>query len=428
MNFYLFPHVFLVPGAYNGALYDLKRGGIFSVNQLTKQVLSLTEQGTPIEDFSSPEIVMAFISKLQKAGLGEFSEEEIPPQKIQIEPPKPKLTMIWLVLNNNCNLSCEHCYAESTPSINRNSLPLVVIFEAMREAKNEFDLECIQLIGGEPLLMGKAKITALVKEAFDLGIPTIEVFTNGILIDDDYISIFKRYHVHVAISIYSNTPQDHDAITHRKGSWKKTVNSISRIVEADLPIRFGIVATSTNRNSVEKVLPWLQEEFGITAPNKKYDVVRSCGRGSNKEIIPWDLFKKQYIRTGPDFGSVTLSSFQQSLYGNACWANEISIQPNGDVTPCEMENEVIQGNINSQKLKEIILGQGGEYAQRLTKDKIETCCDCEYRYACWECRPMAHRLDTKRLSKPLTCMYDPYTGKWEIPPNNLIQRFPVFSH
>lgn len=133
------------------------------------------------------------------------------------------------------------------------------------------------------------------------------------------------------------------------------------------------------------------------------------------------------MRVSPDFQPVSIATVQKTMYGNVCWSDSVCILPNGDVTPCEMEFDNIQGNITRNTLSEIILGEGGEKSQRLTKDKIQGCRDCEYRYACWECRAMANKLDFTTFSKPLTCMYDPYTGEWESPPEKLSDHFPKLT-
>jgi radical SAM protein with 4Fe4S-binding SPASM domain len=203
----------------------------------------------------------------------------------------------------------------------------------------------------------------------------------------------------------------------------KNCKQHQKIIAEDIPIRFGIVATTTNQKTLESTARWIENDFCISLA-KPYDVVRSCGRGANTDIIPWDLFLEQHIRLKPNFQNINEQSFQHSLYGNVCWANEVCILPNGDVAPCKMEQHIIQGNIAKQRLRDIILGIGGDKAQRLTKDKVAICSDCEYRYACWECRAMSHQLDSEKFTKPLTCMYNPHTGVWEKPPNNLIELFP----
>jgi len=423
--FFLYAYVLLVQGVYNGALYDLKRGKIFSISSTVKKILTRTETGLSLEDFGNSALVVRdFLQQLESLELGYFCDECIPHEKINIKPPKQKLTMMWLALNTNCNLMCNHCYATSEPGPSDGKLALEYVFHAIAEARKEFDLQCVQLIGGEPLLLGKGRVTAIIEETHRIGIPFIEIFSNGHLIDDYYIQLFKEKKVQVAISIYSDASKEHDLVTNHVGSWEKTVNSIKKLRAAEIPLRFGVVAMNTNRDSVKRVVPWLEREFNIPVNGKPFDVVRSCGRGCNSNIIPWDLFQEQHIRNKPDFLPVSLQSVQTAMYGNVCWVDKICILPNGDVTPCEMEFANVQGNITKQSLSEIILGPGGDIAQRLTKDKVKTCCDCEYRYACWECRPMAHQLDTKSFSKPLTCMYNPYAGIWETSPEELIQRFP----
>ena len=46
----------------------------------------------------------------------------------------------------------------------------------------------------------------------------------------------------------------------------------------------------------------------------------------------------------------------------------------------------------------------------LTKDKVDQCKDCEYRYACPDCRPDS--LGEDKLAKPWYCLYNPYDGEW----------------
>ena len=50
-----------------------------------------------------------------------------------------------------------------------------------------------------------------------------------------------------------------------------------------------------------------------------------------------------------------------------------------------------------------------------TKDHVEKCKDCEYRYACNDCRPLAQGSDSGKrwLASSVDCLYNPYTGKWE---------------
>ena len=46
-----------------------------------------------------------------------------------------------------------------------------------------------------------------------------------------------------------------------------------------------------------------------------------------------------------------------------------------------------------------------------TKNEVEGCKDCEYRYICRDCRPDS--LTGNFNEKPWYCTYNPYSGEWE---------------
>src|SRR5262245_34770509 len=100
-------------------------------------------------------------------------------------------------LGVKCNLSCEYCYQEP-----------------QREAGNvarEYDLSAMQrtllregqpfsIFGGEPLLLPLADLEELM--AFGLanfGYTAIQ--TNGSLLEEEHISLFLKYKVHVGVSL-----------------------------------------------------------------------------------------------------------------------------------------------------------------------------------------------------------------------------------
>ncbi|WP_407498921.1 hypothetical protein [Elizabethkingia anophelis] len=53
----------------------------------------------------------------------------------------------------------------------------------------------------------------------------------------------------------------------------------------------------------------------------------------------------------------------------------------------------------------------------LTKDGVDVCKDCEFRYICTDCRAYTEQTyinnDGLDISKPLKCGYDPYTVEWQ---------------
>ena len=77
----------------------------------------------------------------------------------------------------------------------------------------------------------------------------------------------------------------------------------------------------------------------------------------------------------------------------------------------------IFGNIKNTSLEEALGQPDFKKYWNLTKDHIEVCKDCEFRYICTDCRAYTERTHTRSegldISKPLKCGYNPYTGEWE---------------
>lgn len=114
--------------------------------------------------------------------------------------------------------------------------------------------------------------------------------------------------------------------------------------------------------------------------------------------------------------SCNLRTFSEALYHNSCLNRKISIDMQGNIKNCPSMTESF-GNIKDTPLKVALDKEGFKKYWNLTKDEIEVCKDCEFKYICTDCRAFTEKphenkegLDT---SKPLKCGYDPYTGNWE---------------
>ena len=71
-----------------------------------------------------------------------------------------------------------------------------------------------------------------------------------------------------------------------------------------------------------------------------------------------------------------------------------------------MERRICYGNILDTPISEVM---SNEFA-KMTKDKITGCKDCEYRYACYDCRCDANNAPLN--AKPWYCTYNQNEGVW----------------
>jgi SPASM domain peptide maturase of grasp-with-spasm system len=113
---------------------------------------------------------------------------------------------------------------------------------------------------------------------------------------------------------------------------------------------------------------------------------------------------------GTDYFSVTLEHFTEALQFNTCLNRKISIDVSGDIKNCPAMQQSL-GNVKGTRLAEAVKHPVLIQLGRITKDQIEVCRDCEFRYVCTDCR--AYTRDAgDPYSKPAKCAYDPYTATW----------------
>lgn len=228
-----------------------------------------------------------------------------------------KLKFVWLELTEKCNLSCIHCYADSQPSkpleaaMGKNDWKSVLV-DARR-----LGCDRVQFIGGETLLV--PYLQELLGTAKACGFSHVEIFSNVTLMRKEAISFLKEFDVHVATSFYSCNPAIHDHITQRRGSWKKTLLAIERLIDSGIPTRVGVIAVGPNNDHVKDTMDFLR---GLGVSLVGSDTVRSIGRGS---------------------GLRSRVGYLNELCGR-CGESAVCITNSGDIYPCIMARRTKLGN------------------------------------------------------------------------------------
>ncbi|RXM38132.1 grasp-with-spasm system SPASM domain peptide maturase [Chryseobacterium sp. CH21] len=114
--------------------------------------------------------------------------------------------------------------------------------------------------------------------------------------------------------------------------------------------------------------------------------------------------------------NTNISKVLEAINHNSCLYKKIGIDKNGTIKNCPLMAESF-GNIHISNLEEAIHQPGFKKYWDLTKDYIETCKDCEFRYVCTDCRAYTEGNEKNKadldISKPLKCGYNPYTGEWK---------------
>ena len=118
-----------------------------------------------------------------------------------------------------CNNNCRHCYIncpENDESLREKELSFEDIRQLADDAVDMGALWCL-ITGGEPLLRD---------DFFDLYMYLkkkgllVSVFTNGTLITDEHISLFKKYPPRdLEVSVYGAAEKTYEYVTRRRGSY-----------------------------------------------------------------------------------------------------------------------------------------------------------------------------------------------------------------
>ena len=418
--------VFFVPGALRGALYDINSGRVYSINKSGCDILAGTSENV---DYWEKLISLGLVTKEK------CERKSVLPELLQ----DPFLQFVWFeIIPGDCNESCVHCYADSMPSSYRKAMGISassfvpveqginvkkevkkISFEKWKELiTDSYSLGCrrCQFIGGEiTLYRGENGETVfdLAEHAKNVGIEFIEIFTNGTTLTKEKIQRIKTLGLNVAISLYSCDEKTHDLITKTPGSFRKTIKSLELLKGNNIPTRVETVLMKPNEETIKETQKFV-EEMGFS--HRQPDVLRQKGRGDNPTLMPSGKFVVEYsLMTSPSF-VVDKDIFSRNVSGNSCLMGKLTITDNGDILPCIFSRNLAVGNVFSSSLQEVVVGKKLETIWRDTKDNVLVCKDCEYRYGCFDCRPLSEGTNqgkAKYLTAPYPrCTYNPYRGEW----------------
>ena len=406
----------MIHGAKNSILYDTARERINLLNEPASRIISLLKRGYTKDaivcelkqyfatDSSDVEDdVSEILNYCQSIGVLTNSETEDTNSKLSglhnIEP--HPFRRVWCELTNNCNLRCLHCYAKSGEGHAQN----LDINDTLSFLKAIGERGCkeLQLTGGEPFL--RKDIWKIVSYIRTLNIESVEIFTNLTLVTKEDVKLMKEYGVKIATTFLGPNEKVHDLITQGNGSFAKLISAIEMIQDEEIPLQGAIIVLRQNEKYITQIKEFLgKRQITFRAP----DDVRPIGRGKNKCIHPLNPEAK---RTNPDFKFSRFTFYYAHIF-NSCWGHLLMLRADGKVILCPHARDFVVGDVIQQSMDEILDSDLLKKYWTLTVDQIDTCRDCEYRYFCEDCRPLAFYENKGLYSKMPRCTYNPYNGVW----------------
>lgn len=259
---------------------------------------------------------------------------------MKTESQNQELYHIWIELTNRCNLTCSHCYANSSPtSVDSNPLSIEQ-YEMILLDGFQLGARSVQFIGGEPTI--NPYLGTLLKKSRAIGFDRIEIFSNLNKISDELWSVIKSTGTSLATSVYSHRDAIHDQITGSPGSHRKTISNVQQALELHIPIRIGVIEMDVNSNDVADTVKYLG---GMGVQDVGTDRIRGIGRGGETD-----------------------SCGVGELCGH-CWRGNLCVDPSGEVSPCIMSKNWKIGNIHDKSLSKLaISGRIGTTRKQLSEE------------------------------------------------------------
>ena len=392
MYYALKENVYFVNGEARGCIYDFNSSKLYSLSRLLADEIDLISRGLPCNEQNNTNLKNV-LDELCQIGILTLSDNRTVSNIEEIKLPNRSSQFAWIEITNICNLRCRHCYNESDSRC--TTTMSIDDYKHVVDCLDQLGVKRVQIIGGEPFAEKK-----LLKEMLEYTIGKfefIEIFTNGTLIDGEWFDFLAKNNIRIALSVYSYRPEIHDYVTCYDGSWKKTNSTIQSLREHGISYRIC--------NVLMKGVEIGEKGTDLYELSSEKDIVRMSGRASFS-LLTDDLIRKKLI-TKKSFESPVNKNFVARLIsGHNCFRDRLYISADMQIYPCVMERRLTHGAINNEAGFNL-----DDSIRNLNKDKIAECNLCEYRYACFDCRP--NSLSGDCFEKPWYCTYNPREGEWE---------------
>lgn len=303
---------------------------------------------------------------------------------------KPQLTNLHIEITSFCNERCVHCYI---PHEHKISYMNPDLFYNTLQQCHDMKLLHLNISGGEPMLH-KNFIDFLRKcREYDF---SVNILSNLTVLTEDILNEMRANPLlGVQVSVYSMDDTIHDEITQMKGSLKKTIKAILKLVENDIPVQISCPVMKLNKDSFTEVVKWAQnykiqvgDDYGIIASYNHNTQNLNCRLSIDEiEVLLEDKITKDssYIEKLKTESEKKKHTTADDFVCSVCHSS-ICIADNGNVYPCAGWQGYTVGNINEISLKDIWENSDKvQHLRNLRKKDFPECIQCPDKNYCTMC-------------------------------------------
>lgn len=171
-----------------------------------------------------------------------------------------------------CNLDCKMCYIHNADSnvLHARELSTETWMRIFDEAY-DMGLMFATLTGGECLL--RKDFRELYLHLWKKRV-SIKIFTNGTLIDDDYVAFFKKHPPRlIRISLYGSNEEAYRNVTGHEG-FQKAISAYHKLLNAKIPVGVTITPSSYMKDDFMNILRFCKKS-GIKCPPANFYLAKN---------------------------------------------------------------------------------------------------------------------------------------------------------
>jgi radical SAM protein with 4Fe4S-binding SPASM domain len=309
-------------------------------------------------------------------------------------------------LTYRCNERCVHCYLDHDDHGELTTAECLTVMKDLASAGTLF----LTFSGGEIFL--RPDLYEILAEARRLHFD-VSLKTNALLVTEERAARLREFGVRrVQISVYSDIPEVHDAITKVPGSLQRTLAAIPLLLEQGLQVKLACPLMRENLLAYRGVMA-LAEKIGVPyvldltiTPMMDGNEAPLAHRIPVSSLLPvmqdpaLHACKPQptaeAARAMQDYpatiDSAVSSGIESSAYEDLpCSAghNSCYISPYGDVFPC-VQLPQAAGNLRRERFRDIWYHAPQlERLRGIRESQLPVCSRCEIRSYCERCPGLA---------------------------------------
>ena len=322
-----------------------------------------------------------------------------------------------LMITGKCNLNCLHCFNAIDNAPLNTELSYEDVINILDQAR-EIGIQAFTITGGEPLV--HPRFLDIVRAIYERDMFIFELNTNGLLITQKMLDVFKELHCYPLIKISFDGVGYHNWIRQHPQAEDLTVKAIKKCIAYGFRVKAQV---QVNRKNVDVMMDTakLLNELGVdemriirtteaprwekNSPQSSLTIEEYYERMLEfaKQYIASDMRMLidiwQFVRLNPFAHSVELmpvacNKKDFNIRIPMCKGNRgmIAVSSSGEVVPCLqmsgyfIEKGISLGNLFKTPLKELVkdspylnLAMAPLFKQIIENDK---CGNCKYYKAC----------------------------------------------